>query len=137
MRRATSSHRERAQTRGVHALSTVLLRATQDAEHGAITHLGPRISIEGAAHDFEHVWPEFLCPAEHALWRAISVVLVGFRAVLGIGHDCVFASVASAMRCDANALVKAFHDGCRCSHLDPLLPKQEGHAVEAVVNSTW
>ena len=76
VRSASAGDGERTQAGGVHALGAMFLRAAQDAEHGAIAHLGLRITSERAAHDLEHVRTELLGPREHALGRPIAVVLV-------------------------------------------------------------
>ncbi len=76
VRRAPAGDRKSAQARGVHPLGAVLLGAAQDAEHGAIAHLGLRVTSERAPHDPEHPRSEFLGPREHRRGRPVAVNLV-------------------------------------------------------------
>src|SRR5690606_12490750 len=133
VRRALACNGERAQTRRIHALGPVLLRAAQDAEYRAIAHLRARVALERAADDLDDVRPELAGPREHTLGWPIAVVLVGLRAVLGVGDRRTLTRVASAMRGHAGAAVEAFDDACGCTHLDGLLAKHERNAVVATV----
>src|ERR1044071_3738758 len=124
---------ESAKTRGVHALGAVFLGAAQDAEHRAIAHLGSRVAVERAAHDFEHVRPELLGPREQALGGPIAVVLVRLGSVLGKSDGGALARVAAPVGRDADVVVKALDDGGRRAHFDGLVPQREGYAVKSVV----
>lgn len=122
-----------AMTGRVHALSPVLLGAAQDAEHGAVAHLGMGVAGERAAHDLLYVGTELASPAEHALGRPVAVILMGFRPMLGQSDGSAFASVAAVVASNAHSTVPALDDVDGGAHVDELLPQLVGNAVVAAV----
>src|SRR5512142_2580614 len=76
VRRGFARSRQRSLTGRIHSLSTVLLGATQNAEHGAISHLRIGVLAELASHDFLNMAAKLRGPIGHALGRPIPVVLM-------------------------------------------------------------